>query len=118
MKLNFITIMVRDMQKTLAFYEGVMGMQIKRRFNPGPGEIVFMVHPGDSTMLEFIEFADYEKVQTAGLVMSYAADSPLEEKRQQIIEAGYSPSEIVDNSQKPRYFTISDPDGICVEIME
>ncbi|HHU08140.1 MAG TPA: VOC family protein [Clostridiaceae bacterium] len=118
MKLNFITIMVRNMKKTLDFYEGVMGMEIKRRFNTEAGEIVFMAHPGESTMLEFIEFPGYETVQTAGLVMSYAADSPLEEKQQQIIEAGYSPSEIIDNSQKPRYFTVSDPDGICVEIME
>lgn len=118
MKLSFITIMVRDIEKTIAFYEQIIGMEVKRRFNPAQGEIVFMGHAGDSIMLEFIEFAEYEKVKTSGLVMSYTSDRPLEEKRQQLLESGYFPSKIIDNSPKPKHFNVKDPDDICVEFTE
>ena len=44
MKLNYITFMVRDIEKTIDFYQNLAGLKIVRRFNPGMGEIAFMTN--------------------------------------------------------------------------
>jgi lactoylglutathione lyase len=54
MKIGFVTIHVSDLDKTISFYENVMGFSIKRRFKAGPQvEIVFM-DDGSGNQLEFI----------------------------------------------------------------
>lgn len=115
MKMNYITIMVRNMQKTIAFYENLVGLQVIRQFNPGPGEIAFLSNKEGETMLEFIEFEDVEKVQTKGMVMSYLSEEPLEKLHSKAVSLGYNPTEIIDQKPKPKYFRVLDPDGITIE---
>lgn len=115
MKLNFITIMVRNVEKSVDFYQKMVGLQVVRRFNPGMGEIVFLANAEGETMLELIEFANVEKVLTKGMVMSYQADANLEALREKAIELGYAPSAIISGGPKPAHFTVPDPDGIIVE---
>ena len=53
MKIDFITIHVADIERSIMFYNRVLGMQVSRRFSPRPGmEIAFM--GGSGTQLEFI----------------------------------------------------------------
>jgi len=53
MKINFITIQTRDMERSVDFYRRVLGMQVSRRFSPRPGmEIAFM--DGSGLQVEFI----------------------------------------------------------------
>ena len=94
MKLGYITVMVRDLERSLTFYQELAQLQVMRRFRPGPGA---------------------EHVCTRGLVVSFAAEGSLEGLRQKAAELGYEPSEIVDHPPKPRHFIVSDPDGITVE---
>ncbi len=115
MKLNYITIMVRDIEKSINFYQTLVGLKIVRRFNNGKGEIVFMANAEGDTMLEFIQFDDAPKVQTSGMTMSYTAEKSLEELRKYADELGYMPTEINDVGPKPAYFRVKDPDGIVVE---
>lgn len=115
MKLNYITIMVRDMEKSLAFYTELVGLQIVRQFNPGMGQIAFLANAQGETMLELIEFANVEKVSAKGLVVSFLAGDALEDVHQKAQTLGYQPTELVDHPPKPKHFTVTDPDGICVE---
>lgn len=118
MKFGYITIMIRDMEKSVAFYEKAAELQVVRRFCPPIGEIVFMSGGDGATMLEFIQSNQLEKVETKGLVMSFAVDGSLEEKRSQLEALGFSPSPVIEMPPKPRHFTLTDPDGICIEITE
>lgn len=118
MKLGYITIMVRDVEKTVDFYKKTAELEVVRRFNPGMGEIVFMSDEEGGTMLEFIEFDEAEKVDAKGMVMSYSCSTDLQEKHSQLKSMGMNPSEIMDMPPKPKHFTIVDPDGLCVEITE
>ncbi|MCU0237703.1 MAG: VOC family protein [Acidobacteria bacterium] len=53
MMINFVTIHVADIERSIDFYHRVLGMQVSRRFSPRPGmEIAFM--GGGGTQLEFI----------------------------------------------------------------
>lgn len=118
MKLSYITIMVRDLETSLNFYQNLAGLQIVRRFNPGRGEIAFLANDAGETMLELIQFEDAEKVSVRGMVFSFHAGEYLETVQETVRKAGYAPSEIIDRKPKPRHFTVTDPDGIVVEFSE
>ncbi len=115
MKFNFITFMVRDIKKSLDFYQNLAGLQIVRRISPEAGEIVFLANKENETMLELIEFSGVEKVKVKGMVLSFSAEGPLEELRAKALELGYMPSEIIAKGPKPAHFTLKDPDEIIVE---
>jgi lactoylglutathione lyase len=53
MTINFVTIRVADIERSVMFYHKVLGMQISRRFSPRPGmEIAFM--GGSGVQVEFV----------------------------------------------------------------
>lgn len=115
MKLNYITFMVRDIEKSVAFYKELASLQTMNSMSFDAGEIVFLANIQGETMLELIEFEGSDKVETKGMVISFSADIELEELRDKAIALGYSPSEIIDGKPKPKHFTVADPDGITVE---
>lgn len=115
MKLNFITFMVRDIKKSVAFYQELVDLQVMNRMSLGAGEIVFLANEKGETMLELIEFEGVEKVITKGMVMSFSAKGELEKLREKALTLDYSPSEIIEGGPKPKHFTVADPDGIIVE---
>lgn len=115
MKLNYLTFMVRDIKKSIAFYQDLAGLKIINRIDTDAGEIAFLANEKGETMIELIEFVGVEKVTTKGMVMSFAVEGELDALREKAIELGYSPSEIISMDPKPKHFTVADPDGIVVE---
>ena len=115
MKLNRITIMIRDMDKTIAFYRELAELKIVHRFRPGASDIALMTDAEGATGLEFIQNAEAEKVTARGLVFRFQARGELEALRKKAFDMGYSPTEILNSPPKPPYFMLSDPDGIRVE---
>ncbi len=115
MKLNYITFMVRDIEKTIRFYTEYAGLKVVRRFNPGMGEIAFMADKEGDTELEFIQFDNAQKVQTIGMTMSFKVEDRLEELHDRLSADGYEVSDIINQPPKPVHFTVKDPDGTDVE---
>ena len=115
MKLNFITLMVRDIEKSVAFYQELAGLEVLNRLSLKAGEIVFLANRNGETMLELVQFDGGEKVSTKGMVISFSAGENLVELREKAVGLGYFPSAIIIGGPKPNHFTISDPDGITVE---
>ena len=116
MKLNYITIQVSNLEKSLAFYEDVLGLQEQRRFPTNGGEICFVANAAGETQLELIQMDGREKVQVRSLIMHFDAVLPVEQERERIAALGYAPSNILQLGAKPAYFTVDDPDGFTVEI--
>lgn len=52
------------------------------------------------------------------MVISFQADKPLAELKEKARTLGYHPSEIVSKPPKPVFFTVTDPDGLVIEISE
>lgn len=115
MRLNFITFMVRDIVKSTAFYQELVGLKTMNRISTDAGEIIFLANEKGETMIELIEFEGVEKVMAKGMVLSFTAEIELDLLRERAISHGYSPSEIIANGPKPKHFTVADPDGIIVE---
>jgi len=116
MKFNFITIMVRDIEKSILFYQQVAGLDVVRRFDAGAGEIAFLANAQGETMLELIGFEMAEKVSAKGMVLSFEADEDLAILHSRIKGLGYAVSEIIADGPKPAHFTVTDPDGLVIEI--
>mgnify|MGYP001128271832 CR=1 FL=1 len=115
MKLNYMTLMVRDVQQSAEFYQNLAGLQEMNRLDLEQGSIRFLGNAKGETMLELIEFQDGEKVEAKGMVLSFLAEVDLEALRKRALELGYHPSEIIAQGPKPRHFTVLDPDRLTVE---
>lgn len=118
MKLNYITIMVRDLDKSLDFYSGLISLKAVKELNPPQGRIVFVADQAGDTMLELIQFDQAEKVSASGMVISFLATKPLTELKEKAEAMGYLTSAIVSQPPKPAWFTVTDPDGLIVELSE
>ncbi|MCQ2440104.1 MAG: VOC family protein [Oscillospiraceae bacterium] len=116
MKLNYITIQVTDLEKSLRFYKDVLQLTEQRRFPTNGGEICFVANAAGETQLELIQMAGWEKVQVRSLIMSFTAAGELAAERERVAALGYEPSELLQHGAKPPYFTVADPDGMLVEI--
>jgi lactoylglutathione lyase len=69
MKLSFVTIYVADIEKSIDFYQRVLGMTVSRRFSPRPGmEIAFM---GDGAQVELIHDPQAKPFQGRGISLGF-----------------------------------------------
>lgn len=116
MKLQYITLLVRDLEKSMAFYRDVVGLEVARRFNPGACEIAFLQSGVDEAMVELVQLDGGEKAAARGLVMSFKCVGRLEDAWARARGLGYAPGEICGCGPKPAYFQLPDPDGVTVEI--
>jgi lactoylglutathione lyase len=70
MKIDFVTIHVADIERSVEFYHRVLGMQVSRRFSPRPGmEIAFM--GGAGTQLELIHDDKAAPFQGSGISLGF-----------------------------------------------
>ena len=118
MKFLWTTILVKDMEETLKFYQEVVGLKIDRRFNAGPGmEICFLGE--DETKLEIIHSDKFKNIDPGNAVtLGFKVDS-LDEMINLVNEKGI---EIKTAPVQPnpylRYFIVQDPNGIKVQFAE
>ena len=117
MKLNYITFMVRDLEKSIGFYKRVIGLTVIKELEVPKGKIAFLTNEVGETMLELIEFPDAIKVSVEGMTVSFITEKDrLLSVRETAISEGFMPSEIEDDGLKPAHFVCLDPDNIEVEI--
>ena len=118
MKLNYITLMVGNLEQSLDFYGGLLGLQTLRRFTIPQGAIAFVADKKGDTMLELIQSEQAEPVRASGMVLSFLADRPLAELRERAVAMGYPATAMVSQPPKPAHFTVTDPNGLRVELSE
>ncbi len=117
MKLNFLTFFIKDIDKTIEFYEELAGLKVEKRFTAGIGEIIFMGNGGDDTKLEFIKptVSELTYKQGSGMTMCFSCEGDLYDLRVKTVQIGYNPSDIYDKGPEPVNFKVLDPNGILVE---
>lgn len=70
MEINFVTIHTADLERSIAFYNQVLGMRIGRRFSPRPGmEIAFM--EGSGLQVEFIRDEQTPPFSGSGISLGF-----------------------------------------------
>ncbi len=119
MKYLWTTMHVKDLDKSVAFYEEVVGLTLENRFPAGHGsEIAFMRSDGTETKVELLCRADFAgRSEDVALSLGFETEN-LEEKMTEIKAKGYAVSQIVSPNPKTRFFFVKDPDGIDIQFVE
>lgn len=117
MKLSFNTIRVRDLDRALKFYQGVLGLSIARRFQAGSNQIVFLETGGAE--LELIAGPEGEgTVPGTNLSLGFDVDS-LEQILAELERAGVSLySGPINPNPHVRFALVKDPDGVLLQLTE
>lgn len=118
MKFLWTTILVKDMEETLKFYQEVVGLKIDRRFNAGQDmEICFLGE--DATKLEVICNKKFKDIDAGNAVTLGFSVNSLDEMISFVGEKGI---EIKTGPVQPnpyiKYFIVQDPNGVKVQFAE
>lgn len=117
MKFNHVTLNVRDLEASVVFYRDIVGLEILRRLQAGPGRDIVFLGSGD-TEVELISGANYENAELGkGISMGFATDSP-ENMVALLREKGYeTDGNILSPQPNVRFFFAKDPDGYNVQFI-
>jgi len=118
MKFCWATISVQDMERSLSFYENIVGLTISERMSPGEEmEIVFLGE--GETKIELISNSRYPAAEhPQGIFLGFQVDS-LDEKLKFVKEQGV---EVTAGPYQPnpwvKFFFVKDPNGISIQFVE
>lgn len=117
MHIQHITFMVRDVQKSVEFYEAVAGLTAVRRYTEGDAELAFLSNGEGATEIELVQSSAPQKYEGKGWFVCFVTDK-LGEMHQKIQQMGLNPSDIRNPNPNTRYFYVYDPDGVSVQLKE
>lgn len=116
-RLNWITLRVSDLETSIEFYHGKLGLPIQRRFE-SRGRQIAMLGQESEMKLELIEGSETTLKEEAGISIGYEVKS-LDEAMEQLAALGIP---IVRGPVQPnphlRFIYIADPDGFEVQLAE
>ncbi len=118
MKFCWTTVTVADMERSLAFYCGVLGLEAAKRYPAGPGVEIAFLGTGE-TKLELICRADEKDIRIGGHISVGFEVESLDETMRRLAAKGvavhsgpFQPNEHI------RFFFVLDPDGLKVQLVE
>lgn len=116
--LTHIHLVVRDLERSLQFYQGVFGME--ERFRDGP-DMVFLNTPGSSDLITLNE--DPREVQSAGVSggvahfgFRLATPSDLDAAIGEVERAGGRLLRRGEHAPGVPFAYVADPDGYVIEL--
>lgn len=116
MSFCWCTVHVRDMEKSLWFYQNIVGLTLKRRFNETSGTDLAFLGDGE-TQLELI-VGKGEPYSGGGISLGFKVEC-LEDKIDFVRDMGISlHSGPFAPSARTRFFFVQDPDGVLVQFVE
>jgi lactoylglutathione lyase len=111
------TVHVSDMEKSLGFYQGLLGLNLVRRGPSGNGELAFLGETGQPN-IELICHPGEELPVYSGFTLGFRVES-LKEGTARLEQAGYP---LVRGPISPHpavsFSFFRDPDGIGIQLLE
>lgn len=111
------TIIVRNIEKSIEFYESITGLKISRRFQEGNGEIAFLANQSGETEIELVQMPGMQQFEGKGFFICFITDH-LNEMHEQATAKRLNPSSIRTPDARSRYFYVYDPDGVSVQLKQ
>ncbi|SHI23597.1 lactoylglutathione lyase [Sporobacter termitidis DSM 10068] len=117
MRFSWCTLLVKDMDESLRFYQDVLGLEVDSRFSAMPGLEIAFLKTGE-TQLELVKNAGSQSV-AAGDAVSWgfqvdSLDDALAMIREKDIPIYSGP--FIDPTVK--YFFIQDPNGLKIQLKQ
>lgn len=110
-------VVVKDLEKSIEFYETIAGLSISERIIEVDGGAVYMANKEGETMIELISMPQMQKFEGKGFFITFSTDN-LDEMHELAVSKGLNPSVIKQPDSKSRYFYVYDPDGISVQLRQ
>jgi lactoylglutathione lyase len=117
MRYSWTTIMVKDLEKSIAFYRDIVGLPVNRRFQAGPsGEIAFLGE--GETQVELIARPGDTSVAGNAISLGFAVDS-LDEAMRFLAEHGIGlESGPIQPNDHIKFIYVLDPDGVRIQFSQ
>ena len=115
MHIKHVTLMVKNLEESIEFYETITELTISRRFTAGPGEIAFLTNGRGETEIELLFMPQGQKFEGKGMFICFETDK-LDEMHKIAKERGLEPSDIQNPDDQTRYFYVYDPNGVSVQL--
>ncbi len=118
MKLTWTTLMVKDLETTIRFYEEVIGWKVSSRFPAGPGTEIAFLGDGE-TRLEFICNQNKKEIHVGpDISWGFTVDSV--EEMMDFVKSKGIPihSGPFTTGGGSKYFYIKDPDGMKLQFFQ
>jgi len=115
MHIKHVTLMVKNLEESIEFYETITELTISRRFTAGPGEIAFLTNGRGETEIELLFMPQGQKFEGKGMFICFETDK-LDEMHKIAKERGLEPSDIQNLDDQTRYFYVYDPNGVSVQL--
>jgi lactoylglutathione lyase len=121
MKYTHTSIHIKDLDKSLAFYHGILGLEIVRRFSTPNGGIAFVGRKGDA-QVELImgppPKAGADGDRYGGFSIGITVPN-LQEATEKLVKAGYPKvSGPISPSPDVTFSFFKDPDGVTVQLLQ
>lgn len=112
--LNHIQLNVRNLARSVAFYQKAFGLKVKFRIGRS---MVFLQSPGAGDLITLNKRSGKERVGNGGVAhFGFAMDAPIEKSITQVTRAGGKLIGRGEHAPGAEYAYISDPDGYVIEL--
>ena len=115
MHIKHVAIRVKNLKKSIHFYETMTELTVSRRFKSGPGEVAFLTNGEGETEIELIYMPEGQMYEGKGMFICFETDK-LEEMHMLALDRGFNPSPIQDPGDNTRYFYVYDPNGVSIQL--
>ena len=117
MNLLWVTIQVKNVEESLAFYRDTLGLTINRRFETPEHEIV-MLGQEDAAKIELISTKEiYAHPVCTGVSVGLGIEG-LDELVEKLKAQGLPVVGPITPTPQVRFFFVTDPDGYTVQLVE
>ena len=117
MKLNWVTLRVSDLEKSIFFYTQLLNLDISARFGTAEQQIV-MLGKANEAKVELI-FELNAKIENPGNGVSIGLEADnLDQLIHILKEHGYAAKGPISPNPQIRFFLVQDPDGYTVQLVE
>ena len=109
----------RDLERTLDFYGGALGL--KRRFSfTRQGEVIgFYLKASNDTFIEVFRTNDADSSDAGRALHHFCFETDdIKELRGTLLEKGYAPSEVIMGADNSLQFWVQDPNGVDIEFQQ
>lgn len=115
MNIKHVTLRVKDLEKSIKFYETITELEVSRRFKSGIAELAFMANSNGGTEIELLHIPEGQTFEGKGMFICSDTDK-LEEMHTIAKDNDLNPYPIQYPDDGTRYFYVYDPDGVSIQL--
>lgn len=117
MKLNWVTLRVNDLEKSLFFYTNLLNLGIAAKFG-SPEHPIVMLGKANEAKIELIQ-ESHADIDSSGNGVSVGLEADnLDPLIHVLQENGYPADGPISPNPQIRFFFVRDPDGYTVQLVE